>query len=217
VPEKTDLIFAGFGTMNGADGKPFKTRAGGVMKLEDLIAMGVEKARARLAEAKLAQDMSAAEQEEIAHKVAIAAIKFADLQNNRIADYVFDLDRMTSFEGKTGPYLLYQAVRIQSLLRKAGDFELKNFIIRDEDRSLALILAELPDHFETALKNYTPHVLCDYAFKLAQAFSSFYASCHILSETNAALRASRLSLCAVTYRQLKLVLELLGIEIPERM
>ena len=121
VPESVELMFAGFGTMNGADGKPFKTRAGGVMKLEDLISMGVEKAQARLDEANLAQDIDEAERADIAHKVAIAAIKFADLQNNRIADYVYlDLDRLTRFEGKTGPYLLYQAVRIKSLLRKAG-------------------------------------------------------------------------------------------------
>jgi arginyl-tRNA synthetase len=101
--DSMELTFAGFGTMNGTDGKPFKTRAGGIMKLEDLIRMGVEKAQARLAEAGLEQN------DDIANKVAIAAIKFADLQNNRIADYVFDLDRMTTFEGKTGPYLLYQA------------------------------------------------------------------------------------------------------------
>lgn len=221
APEgKVELTHAGFGTMNGTDGKPFKTRAGGVMKLEDLIATGIEKAQARLVEANLNADIGAEERADIAHKVAIAAIKFADLQNNRIADYVFDLDRMTSFEGKTGPYLLYQAVRIKSLLKKANDQDMaksSQFIIQDPDRPLALLLAELPDHFDLALKNNTPHVLCDYAYKLAQAFSSFYSNCHILSEQDEALRASRLALCDLTARQIMLVLELLGITIPERM
>jgi arginyl-tRNA synthetase len=217
APESVELIHAGFGTMNGADGKPFKTRAGGVMKLEDLISMGIEKARARLKEAELAQDAGEAELEDVAHKVAIAAIKFADLQNNRIADYVFDIDRMISFEGKTGPYLLYQAVRIKSLLKKAGTYKGGSFVIKDEDRPLALTLSELPDHFEAALKYYTPHVLCDYAYKLAQAFSSFYASCHIVSEKDENLRNSRLALCDLTYKQLELSLELLGIQVPERM
>ena len=216
------LTHAGFGTMNGPDGKPFKTREGGVMRLEDLIAMGIEKAQARLDEADLAQDMDEAERADVAHKVAIAAIKFADLQNNRTADYVFDLDRLTAFEGKTGPYLLYQAVRIKSLLRKAesqnlGILDSQNFMIEDADKPLALPLTELPDHFDTALENNTPHVLCDYVFKLAQSFSSFYGNCHILSEENEELRASRLALCELTFRQIALILGLLGIEIPERM
>lgn len=220
APQGCDLIHAGFGTMNGSDGKPFKTRAGGVMKLEDLIAMAIEKAVARLDEAELARDMDEAERADVAYKVAIAAIKFADLQNNRIADYVFDIDRMTSFEGKTGPYLLYQAVRIQSLLRKAefdAAQEVNTLDIRDEDRALALLLAELPAHFGNALRLNAPHVLCDYVYKLAQEFSSFYGNCHILSESDAALRASRLALCALTLRQLTLVLGLLGIQIPVRM
>lgn len=215
-----ELIHAGFGTMNGTDGKPFKTRAGGVMKLEDLIATGVEKAKDRLAEANLSADISAEERADIANKVAIAAIKFADLQNNRIADYVFDLDRMTSFEGKTGPYLLYQAVRIKSLLAKAAEkgFEpTQNFLVEEAVRPLALLLAEFPDHFDTALRNNTPHVLCDYAYRLGQAFSSFYSNCHIMSEENEALRSSRLGICALTVRQLEIVLNLLGIEIPDRM
>ena len=220
--DRPELTFAGFGTMNGTDGKPFKTRAGGVMKLEDLIAMGVEKAQARLDEAELATDMEPEERAEIANKVALAAIKFADLQNQRQSDYVFDLDRMTRFEGKTGPYLLYQAVRIQSLLKKAEGQgieipEAPAFQIADEDRSLALQLSELPDHFEMALEKYTPHVLCDYAHKLAQEFSSFYGNCHILSEQDETVRASRLALCQLTHKQLIRVLGLLGIDVPERM
>ena len=215
--ESPELTFAGFGTMNGTDGKPFKTRAGGVMRLEDLIAMGVEKAQARLDEANLADDIDDAERGDIANKVALAAIKFADLQNQRQSDYVFDLDRMTSFEGKTGPYLLYQAVRIQSLLKKANEDVGGTIVMEDAVRPLALLLAEFPDHFENALKNYTPHVLCDYAYKLAQEFSSFYGNCHILSEEDEGLRASRLMLCAMTHKQLVLVLSLLGIGVPDRM
>lgn len=221
LPADTELYHAGFGTMNGKDGKPFKTREGGVMKLQDLIAMTVEKAQERLSEADLAQDMDAIERAEVAHKVAVAAIKFADLQNNRVADYIFDLDRFTSFEGKTGPYLLYQAVRIQSLLAKAAaqgiEYETGTLAVQEDDRELALLLAEFSDHFAMALKEYTPHILCDYAFKLGQTFSSFYGRCHILSESDEALRASRLKLCALTHQQLTAVLGMLGITCPERM
>lgn len=206
--------------MNGTDGKPFKTRAGGVMRLEDLIAMAVEKAENRLNEASLATDMDDAERADVAQKVALAAIKFADLQNNRSADYVFDLDRMTSFEGKTGPYLLYQDVRIQSLLKKAGVddcFAVETVEIEEDTRDLALMLSEFPDYFEGALKNQTPHLLCDYAYKLAQGFSSFYGRCHILSEESEALKKSRLMFCVQTLQTLRLILSLLGMEIPKRM
>lgn len=220
VPDSVELTHAGFGTMNGPDGKPFKTRAGGVMKLEDLIGSAIEKANARLAEAELGTDFSDEEKKDIAHKVAIAAIKFADLQNQRQSDYMFDLERMTSFEGKTGPYLLYQTVRIKSLLRKAMEQGFKpgvKFIVQDADRKLALALSELPDVFTGALRGNAPHILCDYAFRLAQEFSSFYGACHILSETDAVLRESRLALCDLTQRSLALCLDLLGIAVPERM
>lgn len=214
------LIHAAFGTMNGTDGKPFKTRSGGVMRLEDLISMAVEKAQKRLDEADLAKDMSIDVRADVANNVALAAVKFADLQNNRTADYVFDLDRMTSFEGKTGPYLLYQAVRIQSLLKKADvedGITADSFDIMDGDRSLALLLAELPEYFDNAMKNYTPHILCDYAFKLAQEFSSFYGNCHILSEKDVSVKTSRLALCYQTHKTLVFIIGLLGIEVPDRM
>lgn len=220
VSENVELTHAGFGTMNGKDGKPFKTREGGVMRLEDLIDMARNKARDRLAEANLAADIDAEEREDVANKVALAAIKFADLQNQRQADYIFDLDRLTSFEGKTGPYLLYQAVRIKSLLAKAKDQGMitsGNLQIEDADRPLALLLAEFPDALDLAIRNYAPHHLCEYAYKLAQAFSSFYGNCHILSEENARLRDSRLSLCEKTAAQLEQVLSLLGINVPQRM
>lgn len=217
VPNTVELTHAGFGTMNGTDGKPFKTRAGGVMKLEDLIEMGISKAHERLKEAGLDKDILADELNDIAHKVAIAAIKFADLQNNRIADYVFDLDKLTRFEGKTGPYLLYQAVRIKSLLSKAGAFKADGILVDETTRELVLTLAALPQSLENAVRNYTPHVLCDHAYQLAQAFSAFYNKVHILSESDEVKRASLLALCQTVYRQLELTLRLLGIDIPARM
>lgn len=219
VPQDVELTHAGFGTMNGTDGKPFKTRAGGVMKLEDLLAMAIEKARQRMAEADIAKDMPQDEIASIAHKVAISAIKFADLQNQRQVDYVFDIDRLTSFEGKTGPYLLYQAVRIKSLLRKAADQKAVPgaFALQDGDLGLALLLTEFPDVVAASVRHYAPHHLCDYAFRVAQQFSSFYASCHILSEADEKVKASRLALCALTLRTLESTLSLLGIEVPERM
>ena len=217
VPENVELTFAGFGTMNGTDGKPFKTRAGGVMKLEDLIEMGVTKAKERLHEAGLDKDVSAEELNTIAHKVAVAAIKFADLQNTRMADYVFDLDRLTQFEGKTGPYLLYQAVRIKSLIAKAGGVSDGAIVIDDTTRNLALALCAFPQAVETAARHYTPHVLCDHAYKLAQEFSAFYAKVHILSETDVEKRASLIRLCQLVYDQLAKTLDLLGIDIPARM
>ena len=233
VRDDVELTHAGFGTMNGTDGKPFKTRAGGVMRLDDLIAMGIDRANARMDEANIAKDMGVDERADIAHKVAIAAIKFADLQNARHADYVFDIDRLTSFEGKTGPYLLYQAVRIKSLLKKAdfiappllhlppmdgGEEGWGGLMFQlEHEKSLALLLTELPESIEAALKNYAPHYIADYAYRLAQGFSSFYGNCHILSESDEALRQSRLTLCHETYKNLELALGLLGIGIPDRM
>jgi arginyl-tRNA synthetase len=215
--EKLEHI--GFGTMNGEDGKPFKTRAGGVLKLQDLIGQAEEKARQRLHEAGLAEEYPPSEFEDVAHKVAIAAIKFADLSNFRGTSYKFDLDRFISFEGKTGPYLLYQAVRIKSILRKAEEQGIAPgaiAIAHESERNLALAL----DGFDAALRlaydKRAPHFLAEHAFTLAQAFSGFYTNCPILPEQGA-LRASRLALAAATLKQLTLTLELLGIETPERM
>ncbi|QQG36696.1 MAG: arginine--tRNA ligase [Micavibrio aeruginosavorus] len=218
APADVELTFAGFGTMNGPDGKPFKTREGGILRLEDLIAMGRDKALARLDEAELAQDATPEERRAIAHMVGVAAIKFADLQNQRQVDYVFDLDRLTSFEGKTGPYILYQAVRIKSLLRKAGEGAAPSSLtLQDGDRKLALLMIELPEVLATVVRNYTPHVLCDYMYRLAQEFSSFYGNCHILSETDERLKRSRLQICRMALSQLELTTGLLGIDVPERM
>lgn len=212
------LEHVGFGTMNGADGKPFKTRAGGVLKLGDLIGQAEEKARARLHEAGLAEEYEPAEFDDIAHKVAIAAIKFADLSNFRGTSYVFDLDRFISFEGKTGPYLLYQAVRIKSILRKAEGAGGAGPIAigHDAERALAIELDGFDRALRLAYEKKAPHFLAEHAFALAQAFSGFYTHCPILP-AQGAVRASRLALAAATLKQLSLTLDLLGIDVPERM
>jgi arginyl-tRNA synthetase len=217
---KAVLEHAGFGTMNGTDGKPFKTRAGGVMKLYDLIATMTAEADKRLAEQGLANDYPEAEHRDIAKKVGIAALKFADLSNFRLTDYIFDLDRFVRFEGKTGPYLQYAAVRIQSILRKAKEegFASSPPVVRSpEERALVLQLLSLPDKMQAAETNRAPNILCEYAFELAQKFSRFYSEHHIMSEADAELRAARLGLCDVTLATLAKVLDLLGIEIPARM
>lgn len=217
---KAQLEHLGFGTMTGPDGKPFKTREGGVMKLYDLIAMASDEAAKRLAEQGLAADYPAEERATIARAVGIAALKFADLSNHRISDYVFDLARFTRFEGKTGPYLQYAAVRIQSILRKAEGEGYKTAapVIRSpEERKLVLALLGLTDAMSGAEGKRAPNILCEYVFEVAQTFSRFYSEHHILSETDAELRAARLGLCELTLRVLEKVLGLLGIEVPARM
>jgi arginyl-tRNA synthetase len=217
---KAHLEHVGYGTMNGADGKPFKTRAGGVMKLYDLIAMAVVEAKSRLAEQGLGGDYSDDEREAIARQIAIATIKFADLSNHRTTDYIFDLERFSKFEGKTGPYLQYAAVRIQSILRKAlseGHVPGTPAIHSPEERDLVLQLLSLGDALAAAEQKRAPNILCDYAFTLAQNFSRFYAAHHILSESDAALLASRLGLCARVLAVMTGTLGILGIAVPERM
>jgi arginyl-tRNA synthetase len=214
------LEHLGFGTMNGPDGKPFKTRAGGVLKLHDLIETAREKARERLREAGLGAELSPEEFEATAHKVGVAALKFADLQNFRGTSYVFDLDRFTSFEGKTGPYLLYQAVRVKSLLRRAeaeGHAAGEIVIAEDAERDLALTLDAFDAALSEAYAKRAPNFVAEHAYRLAQTFSRFYAACPVLIADTAEQRASRLALAGATLRQLEQALTLLGIETPERM
>ena len=214
------LDHLGFGTMNGPDGKPFKTRAGGVLKLHDLITMAVDKARERLHEAKLGDDLPEVEFEAIAHKVAVAALKFADLSNSRTTSYVFDLDRFMSFEGKTGPYLLYQAVRIKSLLRKGADQGATAgpiVIAEPAERDLALTLDAFSQAVSEAYDKRMPHVIAEHAYRLAQGFSKFYAACPVLIAPDAATRGSRMALSKAALDQLETALTLLGIDTPERM
>lgn len=214
------LEHLGFGTVNGPHGKPLKTREGGVLRLSVLIDEARDKALERMAEANLAADMPEAERKEIARMVGLAAIKFADLSNHRRSDYVFDLDRFTRFEGKTGPYLQYAAVRVKSLLRRAadqGDAPGSVLPPGDVERDLMLTLGQMSDAVTRAYDKRAPNELCDFAFTLAQAFSRFYAATHILSEPDRARRAAWLALAQLTLAQLTLLLDLLGIEVPERM
>jgi len=218
---KAEMEHIGFGTMNGPDGKPFKTREGGVMRLDELIRMATEAAVTRIEDAGLAAEYPKEEQAEIARQVGLAAIKFADLSNYRMTDYIFDLDRFAAFEGKTGPYLQYAAVRIKSILKRAKDqdrdIDGSIKIGTDEERNLVLALSALNEALEGAYDKRAPNILCDYVYGIAQAFSSFYAACPVVKEDDETVRASRLALCRLTLRQIELVLELLGIEIPERM
>ena len=217
---EASLEHLGFGTMNGPDGKPFKTRAGGVLKLHDLITMAVEKARERLHEAKLGDDLTEAEFGETAHKVAVAALKFADLSNSRTTSYVFDLDRFMSFEGKTGPYLLYQAVRIKSLLRRAADQGAAAgpvAISEPAERDLALTLDAFSQAVTEAYDKRMPHLISEHAYRLAQSFSKFYAACPVLVAPDEATKGSRLTLSKAVLDQLETALTLLGIDTPERM
>jgi arginyl-tRNA synthetase len=214
------LEHIGFGTMNGPDGKPFKTRAGGVLKLGDLINITREKVRTRLREAQIGGELLAAELEEVTDKVAIATLKIADLINFRGTSYVFDLERFSSFEGKTGPYLLYACVRIKSILRKARAQGIEPgpiHVVEGDERALTLALDGFGTALDMAYDNRAPHLLAEHAFRLAQAFSSFYGNCPILQESQEAIRRSRLALASVTLRQLELALELLGIPTPDRM
>lgn len=215
------LEHVGFGTVNGPDGKPFKTREGGVLRLSDLNQMALDEAERKIeAAAKLPEDMSAAERADVAGKVAVAALRFSDLQNMRTTNYVFDLDRFTSFEGKTGPYLLYAAVRIKSLLRRAaeeGHAPGEIAVDSDAERALVLALDGFGAACLTAREKRTPHVLCEHIYQLAQAFSAFYGAHPIAAEKEPAKRASRLGLCEAVIGQLETGLGLLGIETPERM
>jgi len=221
VPGKTILEHNGFGTMNGKDGKPFRTREGGVMKLRDLIDMVTGHARDRIETIDSVRAYAEDEKEEIARIVGVAALKYADLMNHRTKDYVFDIDRFSSFEGRTGPYILYAAVRIKSVLRRAEsqDFPMGMITspVSEEERSLHLKLSELPATVELAFENRAPNHLCEYAFQLATTYNRFYHVHHMLNEEDSAQRASWLALSNVTLRVLIQALDLLGIEAPRRM
>ena len=191
-----------------------------MLKLHDLIAMATEKARERLREAGLGGELPPEEFEDIAHKVAVAALKFADLSNYRGTSYVFDLDRFTSFEGRTGPYLLYQAVRIKSLLRRAAAEGAQPGPISVDappERELALTLDGFTAAVADAYDRRAPNTIAEHAYRLAQAFSRFYAACPVMAAETPASRQSRLALAGATLRQLERALGLLGIETPERM
>jgi arginyl-tRNA synthetase len=221
VGDEMQIEHIPFGTVNGPDGKPFKTREGGVLRLADLMGIVTDAATERLDEAEIAQDYGEEERSEIAQRVGLAALKFGDLSNHRTSNYLFDIDRFTSFEGKTGPYLQYGAVRNRSILRKADEAGLTPGPIVpptvDQERGLMLRLLRLPEIVERAIDLRAPNVLAEYSYDLANDFNRFYEACHILSEEDPARQASWLALVDLTLRVLRLSLHTLGIEAPERM
>ena len=214
------LQHIGFGTVNGSDGKPFKTRDGGVMNLADLIEMSKDKVRRSMPKPNEVEGYGEKEIEALVTQIAIGAIKFQDLKNNIAAGYVFDLDDFANFEGKTGPYIQYAVARINSILRKAAAQGLVegNIVLENADeRALALKLAQIENAVFRAEADKEPSIIADYAYTLAQAFSGFYNTCPIMSAENKNLAAARLKLARLVRDALKLLLDLLGIEAPEVM
>ncbi len=220
VKPETDLEFLGFGTMNGKDGKPFKTREGGVMRLEYLISDINEKMYQKIAEN---PEISEEEARETARKIGLSAIKYGDLSNQASKDYVFDIDRFTSFEGNTGPYILYTIVRIKSILNKyqaqGGDLAKGRIPAAENDsqKTLELTLARFNGALENAFDELAPHKVCAYIYELANAFNKFYHETKILGEENEEKRADLVAVLQLTKRVLETCIDVLGFEAPERM
>lgn len=214
---KTTLKHIGFGTVNGADGKPFKTRDGGVMNLEDLINMSKDKVRQSMPKAGEVEGYGEEQIEKLVSQISMAAIKFQDLKNSIASGYVFDLEDFAKFDGKTGPYIQYAIARINSILRKAeaNNIEKGAIIINnDDERSLALKLAQIENIVFRAHNDKEPSIIADYAYTLAQTFSSFYNTCPIMNAEDKNIVQSRLSLAYMVKETLTLMLFLLGIEAP---
>ena len=216
LPENVEAEFIGFGTMMGKDGKPFKTRSGDTVKLVDLLDEAVERATA-LVQSKNSE-LSAEEAANIGRTVGIGAVKYADLSKNRTSDYVFDWDSMLSFEGNTAPYLQYAYTRVQSVFRKAGEWDANAQAVLSEplEKQLALELLKFEDVLQNAADTAYPHYLAAYLYQVATLFSRFYEACPILKAEGVA-RNSRLQLAKLTGDTLKQGLELLGIETLEVM
>ena len=220
VPDSVPLEHHMFGMMLGKDGKPFKTRAGGTVKLADLLDEALERARRLVAEKN--PDMPADELEKLANAVGIGAVKYADLSKNRTTDYVFDWDNMLAFEGNTAPYMQYAYTRVLSVFRKAEleESEIVNAavtITEEREAQLAARLLQFEETLNVVARDGTPHVMCAYLYDLAGLFSGFYEHCPILSAESEAVRNSRLKLALLTAKTLKLGLDTLGIETVERM
>ena len=219
VPEQTELAHMGFGTMNGPDGRPFKTRDGGTVKLVDLLDEAEQRAFALVQEKNPQLDED--ELRTIARSVGIGAVKYADLSKNRSSDYIFNFEQMLSFEGNTAPYLLYAYTRVASVFRKAerdmasvsGDFLLNE----DAEQALAARLVQFAEVLQNVADKGQPHLLSTYLYDVAGLFSSFYEHCPILSSEDEGIRNSRLKLAALTARTLKHGMELLGLSPLERM
>lgn len=220
VPDSVPLEHHMFGMMLGKDGKPFKTRAGGTVKLADLLDEALERARRLVAEKN--PDMPADELEKLANAVGIGAVKYADLSKNRTTDYIFDWDNMLAFEGNTAPYMQYAYTRVLSVFRKADIdestlAEAPVVITEDREAQLAARLLQFEETLTVVAREGTPHVMCSYLYDLAGLFSGFYEHCPILSAESEETRNSRLKLALLTAKTLKLGLDTLGIETVERM
>ena len=220
VEDDTKLSFLGFGTMNGKDGKPFKTREGGVMRLENLIADIDEEMFNKIVENRSVRDKDAKDTAKI---VGLAAIKYGDLSNQATKDYIFDVDRFTSFEGNTGPYILYTIVRIKSILNRyveeGGNLEAGELLkaSNGSEKNLMLQLSGFGSMIESAFEEKAPHKICAYIYEVSNAFNSFYHETKILSEENQAQKESYIRLLLLTKRVLETSIDLLGFEAPVKM
>ena len=220
VKPETELSFLGFGTMNGKDGKPFKTREGGVMRLENLIADIDEEMYRKIVENRSVKDKDAKETAKI---VGLSAIKYGDLSNQATKDYIFDVDRFTSFEGNTGPYILYTIVRIKSILNRyvqeGGDLSAGKILpaVNASEKNLMLQLSGFAAMVENAFEEKAPHKICAYIYEVSNAFNSFYHETKILSEEDQAQKESFLQLLQLTRRVLETSIDLLGFSAPDRM
>ena len=220
VTDKTELKFLGFGTMNGKDGKPFKTRDGGVMRLEYLLKDINEEMLKKIQESR---PMEEKEAEETAKIVGLSAVKYGDLSNQASKDYIFDVERFTSSEGNTGPYILYTIVRIKSILRKyeesgkkAGEGKI-GAGRSDSEKALQLELSKFNSVMETAFEECAPHKICAYIYDLANAFNKFYHETKILATDDMEAQSSWISLLLLTRRVLETCIDMLGFEAPEKM
>ncbi|MCI8293460.1 MAG: arginine--tRNA ligase [Hespellia sp.] len=220
VRPEVELKFLGFGTMNGKDGKPFKTREGGVMRLERLLSEIEEEMHQKIKENR---EVSQEEAGKIARIVGLAAIKYGDLSNQASKDYVFDVDRFTSFEGNTGPYILYTIVRIKSILNKYVTSENQNAEpiilppVSPIEKELMLTAGKFNEVIETACEEAAPHKICAFIYDLANVFNRFYHETKILSESDEARKASYIALLGITRGVLEVCIDLLGFEAPDRM
>jgi len=220
VDESVSLEHLAFGTMMGSDGKPFKTRTGGTVKLADLLTEAVERAGALVSEKN--PDLSADEIAEISRKVGIGSVKYADLCKTRTNDYIFSWESMLSFEGNTAPYLQYAFTRVQSIFRKAGvtPESLTNTIIigTEQEKTLAIKLLQFSEVLDQVAREAMPHLLCTYLYEIASLYMTFYEACPILKDgIEPDVRDSRLRLCHLVAKTIQQGLELLGIEVMERM
>lgn len=221
VPPETELAFLGFGTMNGSDGKPYKTRDGGVMRLSDLLDTASTAALEKLKDSVYIQSLSLEEKEQLAQKVGIAAIKFGDLINYCQNDYIFNLDKFLSFEGKTGPYILYMLTRIHSILKKleipyTAEMPLTGVYSATEVDLLLKIFA-MPDLFERAFREMAPNYICENAYVIASLFSKFYHDNHIMVEQDEEKKNAWIALILLVRKAILAHLDILGIEAVENM